>query len=137
MFTVLFVYKLIVYQPYRCIVYYMYTRSYRVWLHTQHGAPQINMQERPDGKHARMEKYLLRKAFDDPENPYLPESVLWRQKEQFSDGVGYDWVDGLKVYAESMVSDADWATRAERCAFCLTNNLLTNTFLTKTKHGVC
>lgn len=62
-----------------------------------------------------MEKYLLRKAFDDPESPYLPESVLWRQKEQFSDGVGYDWVDGLKEYAESMVSDAEWDARATRC----------------------
>ena len=46
-----------------------------------------------------MEKYLLRKAFDWPDQPYLPERVLWRQKEQFSDGVGYDWVDGLKAHA--------------------------------------
>lgn len=38
-------------------------------------------------------------AFDDPEQPYLPDEVLFRQKEQFSDGVGYDWVDGLKEYA--------------------------------------
>ena len=42
-------------------------------------------------------RYVLRKAFDTPDEPYLPESVLWRQKEQFSDGVGYDWVDSLKV----------------------------------------
>lgn len=41
----------------------------------------------------RIEKYVLRKAFDTPENPYLPESILWRQKEQFSDGVGYSWID--------------------------------------------
>ena len=45
-----------------------------------------------------IEKYVLRKAFDlfeeDGKTPmYLPESVLWRQKEQFSDGVGYNWVD--------------------------------------------
>jgi asparagine synthetase B (glutamine-hydrolysing) len=53
--------------------------------------------------HPKMEKYALRKAFDTPENPYLPDDVLWRQKEQFSDGVGYDWVDGLKVYADLMV----------------------------------
>jgi asparagine synthase (glutamine-hydrolysing) len=33
----------------------------------------------------------MRKAFDTPEAPYLPEEVLWRQKEQFSDGVGYSW----------------------------------------------
>ena len=49
-----------------------------------------------------MEKYILRKAFDDPADPYLPESVLWRQKEQFSDGVGYDWVDGLKEHAQKV-----------------------------------
>jgi asparagine synthase (glutamine-hydrolysing) len=38
-------------------------------------------------------------AFDEPDHPYLPDEVLFRQKEQFSDGVGYDWVDGLKEYA--------------------------------------
>ena len=63
---------------------------------------QIDLQSRPDGKHAKLEKYLLRKAFDVPEAPYLPESVLWRQKEQFSDGVGYSWVDGLKEYANDV-----------------------------------
>ena len=63
---------------------------------------QIDMQDRPDGKHRKMEKYILRKAFDDPVDPYLPESVLWRQKEQFSDGVGYSWVDGLKEYASKV-----------------------------------
>ena len=57
------------------------------------------MKARPDGRHPKMEKYLLRKAFDTPERPYLPEDVLWRQKEQFSDGVGYDWVDRLKAYS--------------------------------------
>ena len=62
------------------------------------------MQARPDGKHKKMEKYILRKAFDDPSDPYLPESVLWRQKEQFSDGVGYSWVDGLKEYAQKVHS---------------------------------
>ena len=40
------------------------------------------MKDKPDGKHARLEKYLLRKAFDTPENPYLPDEVLYRQKEQ-------------------------------------------------------
>ena len=66
------------------------------------GALQINMQEKPDGVHPKMEKYLLRKAFDRPDSPYLPESVLWRQKEQFSDGVGYDWVDRLKEYSHEV-----------------------------------
>jgi asparagine synthase (glutamine-hydrolysing) len=62
-----------------------------------------DMTARPDGVHPKMEKYILRKAFDTPEDPYLPEEVLWRQKEQFSDGVGYDWVDGLKNYAEACI----------------------------------
>ncbi|KYK58336.1 asparagine synthetase [Drechmeria coniospora] len=57
----------------------------------------------------RMEKYILRKAFDttdEPDNkPYLPESILWRQKEQFSDGVGYGWIDALKDHADLHVTD--------------------------------
>merc|ERR1712137_1151252 len=52
-----------------------------------------------------MEKYVLRKAFEEPSNPYLPEDVLWRQKEQFSDGVGYGWIDALKDNAEAHVTD--------------------------------
>jgi asparagine synthase (glutamine-hydrolysing) len=48
-------------------------------------------------EHNYIEKWVLRKAFDDKEKPWLPESILWRQKEQFSDGVGYNWIDGLKV----------------------------------------
>ncbi len=54
-----------------------------------------------DGK----EKYILRKAFDTPDNPYLPAEVLWRQKEQFSDGVGYSWIDQLIEYCASKVTD--------------------------------
>jgi len=74
----------------------------------------IDLKHKPDGVHPQLEKYALRKAFDTPENPYLPEEVLWRQKEQFSDGVGYDWVDGLKEYAEQMVSDEDFKERKTR-----------------------
>lgn len=48
-----------------------------------------------------MEKWLIRKAFED----YLPESAVWRQKEQFSDGVGYNWIDSLKAYVSANVSD--------------------------------
>ena len=62
----------------------------------------------------RREKFVLRTAFDDRENPYLPPGVLWRQKEQFSDGVGYSWVDKLKAFAEKMVSDEDFSKRDER-----------------------
>ena len=53
----------------------------------------------------RIEKWLIRNAFDDKENPYLPEEVLWRQKEQFSDGVGYSWIDSLKDEANKKITD--------------------------------
>jgi asparagine synthase (glutamine-hydrolysing) len=49
----------------------------------------------------RIEKWVLRKAFED----YLPASVAWRQKEQFSDGVGYNWIDSLKALTSKEVSD--------------------------------
>lgn len=49
----------------------------------------------------RMEKHILREAFVG----YLPDEILWRQKEQFSDGVGYSWIDGLRAHAEREVSD--------------------------------
>ena len=52
-------------------------------------------------KNGKMEKHILREAFED----YLPESVAWRQKEQFSDGVGYSWIDRLKEMVEGLVSD--------------------------------
>ena len=62
-----------------------------------------------DGKQ-RMEKWILRKAFED----MLPESICWRQKEQFSDGVGYSWIDTLKKMTEEKVSDAEFARRENR-----------------------
>lgn len=49
----------------------------------------------------KIEKYILRKAFED----YLPHDLVWRQKEQFSDGVGYNWIDSLKDLAKKVVSD--------------------------------
>jgi len=49
----------------------------------------------------RMEKWVVRKAFED----MLPQSVAWRQKEQFSDGVGYSWIDTLKEVVNTEVSD--------------------------------
>ena len=57
-----------------------------------------------------VEKKILREAFED----YLLPSVAWRQKEQFSDGVGYSWIDSLKAVAESTVSDEQMAAAAER-----------------------
>ena len=53
----------------------------------------------------RMEKWILRKAFED----LLPKSVAWRQKEQFSDGVGYSWIDTLKKLVEKEVTDKQLA----------------------------
>lgn len=58
----------------------------------------------------RIEKAVLREAF----TGVLPDEILWRQKEQFSDGVGYGWIDGLKAHAEAYVSDAMLAQAALR-----------------------
>lgn len=58
----------------------------------------------------RIEKHLLREAFDG----LIPDRVLWRQKEQFSDGVGYSWIDTLKAVADQRVSDAQLARAAQR-----------------------
>lgn len=58
----------------------------------------------------RIEKAMLREAFAGA----LPDEILWRQKEQFSDGVGYGWIDGLKALAEQRVSDAMLAEAALR-----------------------
>lgn len=57
-----------------------------------------------------MEKKILREAFAD----MLPEDIAWRQKEQFSDGVGYSWIDTLKAETAKMVSDEQMAKAAER-----------------------
>jgi len=67
-------------------------------------AMRMNPEEKM-AKNGRMEKWVVRKAFED----YLPESVTWRQKEQFSDGVGYSWIDTLKVVAAEEVSDEQLA----------------------------
>lgn len=60
--------------------------------------PQDKMINKAEGK---IEKYILRKAFED----LLPPEIAWRQKEQFSDGVGYSWIDSLKDIAEKEVTD--------------------------------
>lgn len=56
-------------------------------------------------KNGKIEKHILRAGFEG----YLPDEVLWRQKEQFSDGVGYNWIDTLKEYVCEQVSDQDLA----------------------------
>ncbi len=57
-----------------------------------------------------MEKKIVREAFSD----HLPEEIVWRQKEQFSDGVGYSWIDTLKKITSEAVSDEQMAHAAER-----------------------
>ncbi len=56
-------------------------------------------------KDGRIEKHILRQAFEHK----LPQEVAWRQKEQFSDGVGYSWIDGLKEHAAAQVDDLQLA----------------------------
>ena len=55
-------------------------------------------------KRGGTEKYVLRKAFEG----YLPDEILWRQKDGMSDAVGTNWVDGIKMYAETTVSDSEF-----------------------------
>ncbi|MAT79160.1 MAG: asparagine synthase B [Flavobacteriales bacterium] len=61
----------------------------------------------------RMEKWVLRKAFES----YLPNEVTWRQKEQFSDGVGYSWIDSLKELVNLSVSDNEFQNADKRFPF--------------------
>ncbi|GMM71258.1 asparagine synthase B [Alteromonas gracilis] len=70
-------------------------------------AMRLNPQDKMclDGK---MEKWILRKAFDNGET--LPAEVLWRQKEQFGDGVGYSWIDSIRDFVENEVTDQQLAT---------------------------
>jgi len=61
----------------------------------------------------RIEKHILREAFAD----LLPAEIAWRQKEQFSDGVGYGWIDAVKDFTAAQVSDAEMARAAGRFPF--------------------
>lgn len=74
----------------------------------------IDAREKQPQTYDGLEKYILRKAFDTPQQPYLPDEILWRQKEQFSDGVGYNWIDTLIAHCEAQVTDAQMAQAAER-----------------------
>ncbi len=70
-------------------------------------AMRVNPKDKMVGAHEpKIEKWLLRKAFED----LLPPSIAWRQKEQFSDGVGYSWIDSLKAVAEQQITDDMMAT---------------------------
>lgn len=72
-------------------------------------AMRLNPKDKMCGN-GKIEKHILREAFQD----FLPESVVWRQKEQFSDGVGYSWIDSLRAMAESKISDRQMEHAAER-----------------------
>jgi asparagine synthase (glutamine-hydrolysing) len=74
----------------------------------------IKPEEKMHKTHNDIEKYILRKAFDTKDNPFLPQEVLWRQKEQFSDGVGYSWIDTLIDYCAKQVSDEQMAEASIR-----------------------
>ncbi|MSQ84302.1 MAG: asparagine synthase B [Myxococcales bacterium] len=75
-------------------------------------AMQIHAEHKLCGKNGggRIEKHILRQAFEG----WLPAEILWRQKEQFSDGVGYGWIDSLKAHAQAQVSDHQLLEAAER-----------------------
>ena len=73
----------------------------------------VAMRTNPEAKMcpgSTMEKKIVREAFAD----MLPEAVAWRQKEQFSDGVGYSWIDTLKQMTAEAVTDEQMAHAAER-----------------------
>lgn len=67
-------------------------------------AMRLNPEDKMCGN-GKIEKGILRSAFEG----YLPDEILWRQKEQFSDGVGYSWIDSLKAHIESQVTDQQLA----------------------------
>ena len=62
----------------------------------------------PELKCNGIEKYILRAAFDSKTDPYLPKEILWRQKEQFTDGVGYSWLDNLIEHCEKSITDEEF-----------------------------
>ncbi len=75
-------------------------------------AMQLNPKDKLSGRAGggKMEKWILREAFKD----MLPKEIVWRQKEQFSDGVGYSWIDSLKELCEQKVSDDQFARVKDR-----------------------
>lgn len=70
----------------------------------------LNPKDKMSGLNGKIEKWILREAFKD----YLPDEITWRQKEQFSDGVGYSWIDTLKEVSEKTVSDAQFKLADKR-----------------------
>lgn len=64
----------------------------------------------------KKEKYVLRQAFhfEKEEDKYLPDDILWRQKEQLSDGVGYNWIDGLKEMVSGLVTNTQFESETRK-----------------------
>lgn len=75
-------------------------------------AMRLNPKDKMCGN-GKMEKHILRECFEH----YLPDSIAWRQKEQFSDGVGYSWIDSLREVAEAKVTDQQMETAQYRFPF--------------------
>jgi len=75
----------------------------------------INPQEKLFKSGKKIEKYVLRKAFE--EDKLIPDEILWRVKEQFSDGVGYSWIDSLKEFTEKNISDEEMKGASEKFPF--------------------
>lgn len=75
-------------------------------------AMRMNPSDKLSGRagNGRIEKWALREAFKD----MLPEDICWRQKEQFSDGVGYSWIDSIKKLCEEKTTDDQFARAADR-----------------------
>jgi asparagine synthase (glutamine-hydrolysing) len=72
--------------------------------------PESKMSPIQENGKPRIEKWIVREAFKD----YLPPEITWRQKEQFSDGVGYNWIDTLKKMTSEQVTDEQFASAAKR-----------------------
>ena len=72
-------------------------------------AMRLNPKDKMAGE-GKMEKWVLRKAFED----MIPQEIAWRQKEQFSDGVGYSWIDSLKAITATQVTDEMMKNAARR-----------------------
>jgi asparagine synthase (glutamine-hydrolysing) len=64
----------------------------------------------------KKEKFVLRQAFhfEKEEDKFLPDDILWRQKEQFSDGVGYNWIDGLKEMVSGLVTNSQFESETQK-----------------------
>ncbi len=75
-------------------------------------AMRLNPKDKMCGN-GKIEKHILRETFED----YLPPEVAWRQKEQFSDGVGYSWIDSLKEKVNSEVTDEQMANAKHKFPF--------------------